>query len=138
MSVWANDCALARVRVLRQGGKHQTCIYKLPVLVGTDLQLPGPCSCIYDTKIISSSGVQGPFFIPTLSQHGGLPMDPVILAITSIQSLFLSLSLDLGLVSVYLYICLPLRSFVFSFVKTLHATTRVSWASEKAYIYLYS
>uniref|UniRef100_A0A0A9ESH6 GSVIVT00016337001, MYB30 n=1 Tax=Arundo donax TaxID=35708 RepID=A0A0A9ESH6_ARUDO len=24
----------------------------------------------------SSSGVHGPFFTPTLSQHGGLPMPP--------------------------------------------------------------
>lgn len=49
----------------------------VPVLVGTDLQFPGPCSWMYDTKMMSSSGVQGPFLIPTLSQQGGLPMTSV-------------------------------------------------------------
>lgn len=49
-------------------------ILYIPVLVGTDLQFPGPCSWIYVTKMISSSGVHGPFFTSIFSQHGGLPM----------------------------------------------------------------
>ena len=55
-----------------------------PVLVGTALQFPGPCSWIYDTKMISSSGVHGPFFTPILSQQGGLPI--LTLFISSFQN----------------------------------------------------
>lgn len=55
----------------REGGGRDR---EVPVLVGTDLQFPGPCSCIYETSMTSSSGVHGPFLIPTLSQQGGLPI----------------------------------------------------------------
>jgi hypothetical protein len=47
---------------------------RVPVRAGTARQLPGPCSWMWETRTRSSSGVHGPFFTPSLSQHGGLTM----------------------------------------------------------------
>lgn len=45
-----------------------------PALAGNARQLPWPCSSIYARSFWSSSGVHGPFFKPTFSQHGERPI----------------------------------------------------------------
>lgn len=52
---------------------------KLPAFVGKERQLPWPCSSMYDKSFWSSSGVHGPFFKPTFSQHGDLPIGNVLM-----------------------------------------------------------
>lgn len=48
--------------------------YFLPAFFGNDLHDPSPLAWIYLLKISSSSSVHLPFFNPTFSQHGALPI----------------------------------------------------------------
>lgn len=45
-----------------------------PACLGRARQLPWPERWMYATSFWSSSGVQGPFFSPNLSQHGARPI----------------------------------------------------------------
>lgn len=45
-----------------------------PAFLGNDLQEPSPLAWMYLTRISSSAAVHLPFFNPTFSQHGALPI----------------------------------------------------------------
>ena len=49
-------------------------VRSIPAFLGSDLHEPSPCSLMYLARISSSSLVHLPFFNPTFSQHGALPI----------------------------------------------------------------
>lgn len=68
------------INTISYHGNHYicVCIYVIPAFLGKDLQDPSPFSWMYSVKILSSSAVHLPFFNPTFSQQGVLPIDMLL------------------------------------------------------------
>lgn len=67
------------VKIITRYNDKYSSLWKLitsPAFAGKARQLPWPCCSMKAKSFWSSSGVHGPFFKPTFSQHGDLPIFP--------------------------------------------------------------